>query len=174
MGDGDGDGEGGEEVDSDDERAKALKVEQAAVKQRNLAEFGGEDGDEEARLRYEGFRQGLYVRMLVRNVPVEFMRNFRPELPVIIGGLLSHEQQSVSMGYISARVKRHRWHKRILKSNDPLIFSVGWRRFQVRSPFRQFIAKACSPNAVFSFAFLHPSSPFPCTPSVTTTSERDT
>jgi ribosome biogenesis protein BMS1 len=135
-GEGGADGEGAEkeEVDSDDERVKAQKLEQDAVKQRNQVEFGGEDGDEETRLRYEGFRQGLYVRVLVRNVPVEFMRNFRPELPVIIGGLLSHEQQSVSMGYISARVKRHRWHKRILKSNDPLIFSVGWRRFQVRSP----------------------------------------
>ena len=82
---------------------------------------------EGGRLRYEGFRQGLYVRVAIKGVSAEFSRNFRPSLPVVVGGLLPHE---MSMGLLRCRVKRHRWHRKVLKANDPLIFSIGWRRFQ--------------------------------------------
>jgi ribosome biogenesis protein BMS1 len=39
-----------------------------------------------------------------------------------------HHEESV--GLMRLRIKRHRWYKRILKANDPLVFSIGWRRFQ--------------------------------------------
>ena len=81
------------------------------------------------------------MRLLLRGVPAEFAEYFRPQTPLLLGGLLTHEAvpqstkdtgvNGLDMGYLTTRVKRHRWHKRILKSNDPLIFSIGWRRFQV-------------------------------------------
>jgi ribosome biogenesis protein BMS1 len=113
------------------EDAEALKSLELAAKmqeeqiERNKQEFG-EDG-ELNRIRHEGFRQGLYVRIVISGVPAEFSENFQSHVPTILGGLLPHE---TALGYVKVRVKKHRWHKKILKSNDPLIFSVGWRRFQ--------------------------------------------
>ncbi|KIX06382.1 uncharacterized protein Z518_04358 [Rhinocladiella mackenziei CBS 650.93] len=91
----------------------------------NRAEF--DSLDPTSRARAEGFRAGTYARIVLDKVPCEFVRSFNPKLPVIIGGLAPTENR---FGFVQVRIKRHRWHKKILKTNDPLIFSLGWRRFQ--------------------------------------------
>lgn len=101
------------------------KEEMARQRQLNNAELEGID--DESRALVEGYRPGSYVRIELERVPCELIENFNPAYPIIVGGLLPVEER---FGIIQARIKRHRWHGKILKTNDPLIFSLGWRRFQ--------------------------------------------
>ncbi|KAI0629911.1 DUF663-domain-containing protein [Trametes polyzona] len=91
----------------------------------NRAEFEGIDP--EARALIEGYRPGTYIRMELVNVPAEMVEHFDPSYPIVVGGLLPAEER---FGYVQVRIKRHRWFAKTLKTNDPLIFSLGWRRFQ--------------------------------------------
>lgn len=91
----------------------------------NRTEF--ESLDETSRIRVEGYKAGTYARLVIDQVPYEFVGSFNPRFPIIIGGLAPTEDR---FGFVQVRIKRHRWHKKILKTNDPLIFSLGWRRFQ--------------------------------------------
>ncbi|KAK2740551.1 Glycoside hydrolase 2 (Mannanase, beta-galactosidase) [Myotisia sp. PD_48] len=117
--------EGDQEQFGEDDWYDAQK---AALKKQvdiNRAEF--DTLDALSRARAEGYKAGTYARIVLENVPCEFSDGFNPRFPVIIGGLAPTEQR---FGFVQVRIKRHRWHKKILKTNDPLIFSLGWRRFQ--------------------------------------------
>ncbi|KAK8207087.1 GTP binding protein Bms1 [Phyllosticta capitalensis] len=126
----DGFGKGGEKGEDQQEFGEDdwYDAQKAAIQKQldiNRAEF--EQLDEQSRVRVEGYKAGTYARIVLEDVPYEFSANFNPRFPVIVGGLTPTEQR---FGYVQVRIKRHRWHKKILKTNDPLIFSLGWRRFQ--------------------------------------------
>lgn len=115
--------------DDEDEDKMDFYAEQKAEIERKLkatkAEFAEDDA--ETRALVEGHRPGTYVRLEIPNVPYELVENFNPRIPMIVGHLLAHEE---SFGFVQVRIKKHRWHPKILKTNDPLILSMGWRRFQ--------------------------------------------
>ena len=101
---------------------KAKMAQQLAINKQELSEL-----DNETRAKIEGYSAGSYVRVTIDKMPMEFVENFDPHYPILMGGLLQTEER---FGFLNVRIRRHRWHKKILKSNDPLILSLGWRRFQ--------------------------------------------
>lgn len=93
------------------------------VKQEELGHM-----DAESRLALEGMLPGQYVRLELQDVPVEFVKYFDPNNPIVLGGLRQGDDEGKTM--LRGRVRRHRFKRGVLKSNDPVVFSIGWRRFQ--------------------------------------------
>jgi len=104
-----------------DEMKKSMESQQAL----NRAEL--DKLDPRQRQALAGVEPGCYVRVVVEGMPCEFMQYFRPERLVILGGLHASE---TALGFVQTRIKKHRWFPKILKNDEPLVFSVGWRRFQ--------------------------------------------
>jgi len=105
------------------ERARAARrAAQDAINEEELGSAGLE-----ARAALLGHVTGEYVRLELSGVPPEFFRHFTASRPVILGGVPPHEQ---GMSLLRLRLKRHRWSPGQLKNGDPMVFSMGWRRFQ--------------------------------------------
>jgi ribosome biogenesis protein BMS1 len=50
--------------------------------------------------------------------------------PERIVTLCSVSKQEDNVGYMRIKIRKHRWYPHVIKNKDPLIFSIGWRRFQ--------------------------------------------
>ncbi|GFS24785.1 ribosome biogenesis protein BMS1 [Elysia marginata] len=109
----------------DDQFYDSWKAEMDEQAKLNRSEF--EEMPEDQRVQYEGFRPGMYVRVEFEQMPCELIENFDATYPVILGGMTNVEEK---LGFVNVRVKKHRWYNKILKSRNPLILSLGWRRFQ--------------------------------------------
>ena len=73
------------------------------------------------------FGIATFVRVSIKGIPAECVSEFDPKKPIIVGGLLPGEG---TCGFIQLRLKKHRWAPKILKSNDAMLVSAGWRRYQ--------------------------------------------
>lgn len=96
------------EEDIKDEKSTQAELEELVEKRKH---FGGYPGE--------------YVKIIIKNISNEFIKNIRPKKPILIGFV-----ESTKNVFITAKIIRQRFFPRILKTKEPLIFSVGWRRFQ--------------------------------------------
>lgn len=108
--------EGGEDEEfGEDDWYDAQKAKIQTQLNINKSEF--EALDDSQRTNVEGYRAGMYAKIVLEGVAAEFVEKFNPRMPVIIGGLSATEDR---FGFVQVRIKRHRWHKKILKTNSTL------------------------------------------------------
>ncbi|RZC92296.1 hypothetical protein C5167_026929 [Papaver somniferum] len=89
----------------------------------------GNDPVDPTQMEIESFRTGTYLRLEVCDIPSGMVKNFNPCHPILVGGISLEEE---NVGYMQARLKRHEWHRKLLKSRDPITVSAGWRRYQIK------------------------------------------
>ncbi|KAF1742996.1 hypothetical protein MXB_4210, partial [Myxobolus squamalis] len=114
-----------QQIKQDEKYLEQLKEQVKSKAETMKSEFS--QISEEERVVFQGYRPGMYLRIEIDEFPCEFSKNLDPSYPLVIGGILAMEKD---FGLIKLRVKKHRFHKKILKTRDPLIISLGWRRFQ--------------------------------------------
>ena len=78
---------------------------------------------------YGIFKLGTYIRIDLKKVKRNYANHFDPNHPIILS-TLSYQESETQMSYIKIRFSKHLWFPKILKTNDPVILSIGWRKFQ--------------------------------------------
>ena len=84
--------------------------------------------------KYNIYEYGSYIRIDIKKIKQKYINHFSPNHPIIISSLSLQEQES-RMGFLKIKFLKHLWYPKILKTNDPIILSIGWRRFQTTISF---------------------------------------
>ena len=118
------DAEGEEGAEGDEKKKKKEEEEEkghAPVKKTDdelkRAQFLGE--------KFGHYKIGTYVRIEL-SLDKGISRKLEPDFPIV---LCSLKQQELSFAFVRVKIKKHRWYPHILKSRDPVTFSIGWRKF---------------------------------------------
>ncbi len=74
------------------------------------------------------FEKGKYIRIDIKKIKKKFVDHFSVDFPIV---LCTTNLQETSFGYLKIKFTKHLWYPKILKNNDPIILSIGWRKFQV-------------------------------------------
>jgi len=77
---------------------------------------------------YGIFEKGKYIRIDIKKIKKKYVDHFSIDFPIV---LCTTNLQENSFGYLKIKFTKHLWHPKILKNNDPIILSIGWRKFQV-------------------------------------------
>lgn len=77
---------------------------------------------------------GSYVTIYIDKVPKFFVDNWQPTRPLVVFGLLPHEQKMSVMHFV---IRRHPTFDAPVKAKEKIVFHVGYRRFAAGAVFSQ-------------------------------------
>jgi ribosome biogenesis protein BMS1 len=101
-----------EDYDSDNEEQKEIEQNIEIEKMKNE--------------NSEIISKGKYVRIHIKCIKKTIFEKF-DESPIILSQLTNGETQ---MGFLLVKFKRHRFYRNLLKTNDPLIVSLNFSKYQ--------------------------------------------
>lgn len=109
-----------EQPNEEEEETRGKHVKKAVIQEENLIKsFCNEE--------YGLYEKGTYVRIDIKQIKRKFLDYFRIDYPII---LCTTNIQETNFGFLKIKFSKHIWYPKILKTNDPIIFSIGWRKFQ--------------------------------------------
>jgi len=71
---------------------------------------------------YGIFERGSYVRIDIKKIKRKYVDHFNVNYPLV---LCTTNLQESNFGFLKVRFNKHIFHPKILKNNDPIIFSMG-------------------------------------------------